>query len=130
MFLSSVVDILNFELLKERESFLMKVRTLQCEVQRLKFQTLIEISKNIVSLSVTLSGKGKHVERAGSVLYVHECAKMVATISKLPFCTEEVLVFVEGQNFSSIRYMKRITKMLYHNYTIAECNPLYLKVVK
>ena len=30
---------------------------------------------------------------------------MVSAITKLPFCTEEVPVFVEGQNLSSIRYM-------------------------
>ena len=81
----------------------MKIRTLQCEIQRLKIQTMIEISKNIVRPSVTLFEKGTLVERAGSVLYVHKCAKMVATITKLPFCTEEVSVLVEGQNFSSIR---------------------------
>ena len=54
---------------------------------------------------------------------------MVA-ITKLPFGTEEVPVLVEGQNFSSIRYMDPITKTLYHNYTIAACNPLYPNVVK
>ena len=64
------------------------------------------------------------------MLYVHKCAKMVATITKLTFCTEEVHVLVEGQNFSSIRYMDPITKILYHNYTIAACNQLYSKIVK
>ena len=108
----------------------MKIRILQCEIQRLKIQTKIEISKNIVSPSVTLFEKGTHVERAGSVLYVHKCVKMVATITKFPFCTEEVPVLLEGQNFSSIRYMDPITKILYHNYTIAACNPLYPNVVK
>ena len=91
---------------------------------------MIEISKNIVSPSVTFFEKGTHVERAGSVLYVHKCANMVVTETKLLFCTEEVLVLVEGKNFSSIRYMDAITKILYHNYTIAACNPLYPNVVK
>ena len=91
---------------------------------------MIEKSKNIVSPSVTLFEKGTDVKKAGSVLHVHKCAKMVATITKLPFCTEEVPVLVEGQNFSSIRYMDPITKILYHNYTIAACNPLYPNVVK
>ena len=91
---------------------------------------MIEISKNLVSPPVTLFEKGTHVERAGSVLYVHKCAKMVATITKLPFCTEEVPVLVEGRNFSSIRYMDPITKILYHNYTIAACKPLYPNIVK
>ena len=86
---------------------------------------MIEISKNIVSPSVALFEKGTHVERAGSVLYVHKCAKMVATITKLSFCTEEVPVLVESQNFSSIRFMDPIRKILYHYYTIAACNPLY-----
>ena len=107
----------------------MKIRTLQCEIQRLKIQTMIEISKNTVSPSVTLFEKRTHVERAGSVLYVHKCAKMVARITELPICTEEVPVLVEGQNFSSIRYMEPITKILYH-YTIAAWNPLYPNVVK
>ena len=53
---------------------------------------------------------------------------MVGTITKLPFCTEEVPVLVEGQKFSSIRYIDPITKILYHNYTIAACNPLYSNV--
>ena len=59
----------------------MKIRTLQCEIQQLKVQTMIEISKNIVNPSVTLFANATHVERAGSVLYVHKCAKMVATIT-------------------------------------------------
>ena len=92
---------------------------------------MIEISKkSIVCPSVTLFEKGTHVKRAGSVLYVHKCAKMVATKTKIPFCTEEVSVLVEGQNFSCIRYMEPIRKILYHNYTISACNPLYADVVK
>ena len=108
----------------------MKIRTLQCEIQRLRIQTMIEISKNVVSPSVTLFEPGTHVERTGSVLYVHKCAKMVATITKLTFCTEEVPVLVQGQHFSSIRYLEPLTRILYHNYTIAACNLLYPSVVK
>ena len=66
---------------------------------------MTEILENVVSSSVTLFKKGTHVERTGSVLYVPKCAKMVATITKLLFCTEEFPVLLEGQNFSSIRYM-------------------------
>ena len=99
-------------------------------MQQLKIQTMIEISKNVVNPSVTLFEKKSHVERAESVLYVHKCAKLVETITKVPFCTEEVPVLVEGQNFSSIRYMDPITKILYHNYTMAAGKPLYLNAVK
>ena len=64
------------------------------------------------------------------MLYVHKRAKMAATITNLPFCTEEVPVLVEGQNSSSIRYMDPIKTILYHNYTTAAFNPLYPNVVK
>ena len=39
-------------------------------------------------------------------------------------------MLIEGQNFSSIRYTDPNTKILYHNYIIAACNPLYPNVVK
>ena len=97
----------------------MQIRTLQCKIQRLKNQTLIEkYQKSIVSPSVTLFEKGIHIERAGSDLYLHKNVKMVATTTKLHFCTE-VLVLVEGHIFFSIRYMDPIIKILYHSYTIA-----------
>ena len=35
-----------------------------------------------------------------------------------------------GSEFFSIRYMDPITKILYHNYTMAACNPLFPNVVK
>ena len=55
---------------------------------------------------------------------------MVATITKLTLCTEEVPVLLQGQNFSSIRYLEPLTKISYRNYTIAACNPLYPNVAK
>ena len=72
----------------------------------------------------------RQIERAGSVLYVHKNAKIVTTTTKLIFCTEKVPVLLQGQNFSSIRHLEPLTKTLYHNYTIATCNPLYPNVVK
>ena len=88
----------------------MKIRTLQCEIQQLRTQTKIEISTKVVSPSEKLFEPGTHVERAGSVLYVHKCAKMVGAITKLTFCTEEVPVLIQGQNVSSIRYLEPLTK--------------------
>ena len=90
---------------------------------------MFEISEHVVSPSVTLFEPGTHFERARSGLYVHKCAKMVETITKLSFCTEEVPVLIQGQNFSSIRYLEPITKILYRNYTIAASNPLFPNVV-
>ena len=104
MFPSSIIDSFNFKIFEEREFIFMKIRTLQCEIQRLRIQTMVEISKNVLSPSVTLFEQGAHVERTGSISYVHKCAKMVARVTKLTFCTEEVPVLIQGQNFSSIRY--------------------------
>ena len=53
---------------------------------------------------------------------------MVATITKLTFCTEEVPVLIKGQNISSIRYLEPLTKNLYRNCIIAACNPPYPNV--
>ena len=39
-------------------------------------------------------------------------------------------MFVEGENFSSVRYMDPNRQTSYHNYTIAACNPLHPNVVK
>ena len=55
---------------------------------------------------------------------------MLATIPKIPFCTEEFFVLVEGLIFSSIRYLDPITQILYHNNTIAAINLLYPNNVK
>ena len=54
---------------------------------------------------------------------------MEAIKTKIPFYTEEVLVLLEGQNFTFIRYMDPITKILYHNFIIAACKPLYPTIV-
>ena len=102
----------------------MKIGTLQCDIQRLRVQTRIETLENIVSPSVTLFKKGTHVERARSVLSVDKCAKMVATITKLPFFTEEVPVLVEVRNFLLIDIWTLLQTIMYHNYTVAACNPL------
>ena len=39
-------------------------------------------------------------------------------------------MLLEDQNFSSIRYMNPLTKVLCQNYIIAACNPLYTNFVK
>ena len=107
----------------------MKIRTLQCKIQQLKIQKIIELSKNLVSPSVMLLQKGTHVEKTGSVLFVHKCALAVATMTKLPICTQEVLLLTEVQKFSSITYMDPLKQILYHNFAIAACILLYLNFV-
>ena len=72
MFLSSVIVNFNFELQKVRATFFVTIRRLQREFQPLKIQTLIETSKIVMGPSVTNFDQGAHVERLGSVLYVHK----------------------------------------------------------
>ena len=96
----------------------------------MKIQTMTEKSQNIVSPSVTLFEKKTQVEKAGFVLYICKCAKMVATTTKLFVCTEEARVLVEVQIFSSHRYMDPITKILHDQNTFAACNTLYPNVDK
>ena len=45
----------------------MRIQTFKCETQRLKIQTMIEISKKVLNPSVTLFQRGTHGESAGSV---------------------------------------------------------------
>ena len=87
----------------------MKIKTLLFEIQRSKIQTKIEMSKKVLSPSVTLMEKGTHFERAGSVLYIQKCAKMMAKLTKLLFCKAEIPVLIEGQNVSSIIYSDTLT---------------------
>ena len=57
---------------------------------------MIDLSKNVFRPSVTLIEPGTHIKTAG--LYVCKCVKMVAKITKFPFCAE-VPALLEGQNF-------------------------------
>ena len=66
MVLSSVIDTYIFKILKANE-ITYEIRALQCEVQRLKFQTMFETSKNVLRPSVTLFESGIQHERAGLV---------------------------------------------------------------
>ena len=66
MILSSAIDNFKFELLEEMNFFNMKNSTLQCETQRLRYQTMIEKTRNVVSLPVTLFEPGTHVEKTES----------------------------------------------------------------
>ena len=67
-----------------------------------------------------------HAERAGGVLYVHKCAKVVVRVIENFFRTEEVQVRVSSDNSSEgIRYMDPISKVVYRNFAIANCNTLY-----
>ena len=104
----------------------MTIGTLQCESQQPEIHTMTEIPTNVVSPSVTLFNKELKLKEQ-DLFYIF---KKVLRITKLPFCTEEVLVLIEGQNFSSIRYLDPLTNVVFHNFTIAACKLLYQNVFK
>ena len=54
---------------------------------------------------------------------------MVAKITKLAFCTEEVPTLV-GENISPTRDLDLLAIISNHIYTIAACNPFYPNFVK
>ena len=81
--------------------------------------------------SVTFFDPRTHNKRAGSNLCVQKCFKIVATVTGLPFGTEEVHVLAAGRSVSSaIRCLDLLTKNLYHNNIIAACNPLHQNLVQ
>ena len=69
---------------------------------------------------------GTHAERAGAILYVHRCAKVIVHVVKDQFCTEEVPIRVSsGNNSEGIIYMDPISRVFYRNFTLINCNPMY-----
>ena len=88
------------------------------------------MSKTAVNPSVIFFEPGTHVGRAGSVRYDQKRAMIVATKTKLLFCTDKTSVLEIGQIFSSISYLDPPNKSLYYNYRIVACNTLYLNIVK
>ena len=69
---------------------------------------------------------GTHAERAGGTFYVHMCAKVIVLVVENQFCTEEVPIRVSSDNSSEgIRYMDRISRVFYRNFTLINCNPMY-----
>ena len=110
----------------------MKIRTLQFEIQRSTFQTMNEISKNIVSPSVTLFEKGTHVERAGSVLNGDMFINMQTWYQQklnFFFAQKKFLCLKRVRIFLLLDIWTLLQNFFNHIYTIAACNPLYPNVV-
>ena len=69
---------------------------------------------------------GTHAEKVGGILYVHRCAKFIVHVVENQFCTDEVPIRVSSDNSSrGIRYMEPISRVLYRNFTLINCNPMY-----
>ena len=69
---------------------------------------------------------GTHQERAGGILYIHRCAKVIVHVVENQFCTEEVPKRLSFDNSSEgIRYLDHFSRVLYSNFPLISCTPLY-----
>ena len=80
--------------------------------------------------SIGVGPVGVLVERAGELVYLHRCATMNVIVIENTFCTEVVPVRLGRDGNSVERYMHLITRYLYTNYTMTECNPIYPNLLK
>ena len=109
-----------FEVLNE-------IELLNCHIEKRQRATILTTSKNGNAYKVFINQQnalGLHTQRAGGVLYVHKCTKVVVRVIHNSFCTGEVQVGVSSDNSSEgIGYMDPISKVFYRNFTITNCNP-------
>lgn len=102
------------------------IKTEICKSRHLILNGLVSLASNLDNPNLfvgTGSMVGIHAEKAGAVLYVHKCAKVSLRLADFGDCTEEVPVILEGSN--EIRFMNPITQVVYPNYTIAPCDPIF-----
>ena len=87
----------------------------------------ISINGNSHQIFLSLQNAlGTHAERAGGILCVRRCAKVIVHVVENQFCTEEVTIRVSSDNTSEvIRYKDPIFRVFYRNFTLINCNPMY-----
>ena len=108
---------------------LKQIELSNCHLEKLHRAMILTTSINGNSHQIFLSKQnalGTHAERAGGILYVHRCAKIIMHVVENQFCTEEVTIMVSFYNTSEvIRYMDPISRVFYRNFTLINCNPMY-----
>ena len=116
-----------FENLKQTE-------LLNCHIETLHRAMILTTPINGNSHQIFLNQQdalGTHAERAGGILYVHRCAKVIVHVVENQFCTEEVPIRVSSDNSSEeIRYMEPNSRVFYRNFTLINCNPMYPNAVE
>ena len=102
---------------------------LNCHIETLHRAMILPTPINGNSPQIFLNQQnalGSHAERAGKILYVHRCAKVIVHVVENQFCTEEVPIRLSSYNSSEgIRYMDPISRVFYRNFTLINCNPMY-----
>ena len=108
-----------FEILKQ-------IELLKCHIEILHRAMILTTPINGNSRQISLNHQnalGTHAERAGGLLYVHECAKVIVNVVENQFFTVEVPIRVSSDNSSEgIRYMDPISRVFSRNFTLINCN--------
>ena len=110
-----------FENLKQTELLNRQIKTLH---RAMILTTTIKGNSHQILLNQQ-NALGTHAEKAGGILYVHRCAKVIVHVAENQFCTKEVPMRVSSDNSSEgIRYMDPIFRVFYRNFTLNNCNPM------
>ena len=107
---------------------LQQIELQACRIDNLRQGNVLAMTGNGDAHSVFFENQnllGLHAEKAGGLLYVHRCAKVLVEIITLEFCTEEVPVQMIVNGTALLRFMDPISRVLYRNFTLSLCNPLY-----
>ena len=97
----SQLQLSNIHAYTERKELAREQLRLKCQVEAARKQIMSGQVANVDSALVGLP-EGIHVERAGQVAYLHQCARVPVVITRLEFCTEEVPVKLGAGNQSTI----------------------------
>ena len=108
---------------------LKQIELLNCHIETLHRAMILTTPINGNSHQIFLfqqNALGTHAERAGGILYVHRCAKVIVHVVENQFYTEEKPIRVSSDNSSEeIRYVDPISRVFYRNFTLINCNPMY-----
>ena len=67
-----------------------------------------------------------HADRAGGILHVRRCAKVIVHVVENQFCTKEEPIRVSSDNSSEgFRYTDPISSVFYTKFTLINCNHKY-----
>ena len=130
LMLSSRLEFVNFWNHLERNKLVTKLARHECLLRKIEIKQIRALTANVDSPVLSLSTRGTHIERAGGVVYYHRCAKMRVRLTALSFCTEEVPVLIGTGNETIVRYMHPISRIVFSNFTVAKCNPMFPNLLR
>ena len=80
---------------------LKQIELLNCHIETLHRAMILTTPINGNSHQIFLNQQnalGTHAERAGGILCIHRCAKIIVQVVENQFCTEEVPIRVSSDN--------------------------------